>query len=290
MVEEDEQGESVDNMKKKTDIDEEGYKVEDSCDNEKSRDINYHDHPSLEHQELEIGYCQIEIGYCQIEIEQLKQQVQHLTSANMKLRHILMSSLQKNRRSLLAVLKQMKLLQRSVFGARVIKDDDQKTKFCTGLENYKLFLCLFRLLQPLVKPDRRSMLIDEFFLVLMKLRLGVPNNDLAYRINVSEPYVSAFFHKWLKVMATELRHLIAWPNDFKIRQNMPNCFRKHFMSTKCIIDCFEIFIERHTFFQACAATYSNYKKHNTVKVLIAVAPSGSICFISKHGVEGYLTR
>ena len=26
---------------------------------------------------------------------------------------------------------------------------------------------------------------------------------------------------------------------------------------------------------------SNYKKHNTVKVFIAVSPTGSICFISK---------
>uniref|UniRef100_A0A1X7SVZ4 DDE Tnp4 domain-containing protein n=1 Tax=Amphimedon queenslandica TaxID=400682 RepID=A0A1X7SVZ4_AMPQE len=32
---------------------------------------------------------------------------------------------------------------------------------------------------------------------------------------------------------------------------------------------------------SCVACYSNYKKHNTVKVLIAVTPTGSICFISK---------
>ena len=34
-------------------------------------------------------------------------------------------------------------------------------------------------------------------------------------------------------------------------------------------------------FSARAATYSNYKKHNTIKVLIAIAPTGAIIFISK---------
>ena len=34
-------------------------------------------------------------------------------------------------------------------------------------------------------------------------------------------------------------------------------------------------------FDVQAATYSNYKKHNTAKVLIAVSPTGSIAYISK---------
>ena len=49
----------------------------------------------------------------------------------------------------------------------------------------------------------------------------------------------------------------------------------------CIIDCFEVFIEKPSLLDARAKTYSNYKKHNTIKVLLAVTPTGSICFISK---------
>ena len=49
---------------------------------------------------------------------------------------------------------------------------------------------------------------------------------------------------------------------------------------KCIIDCFEIFIERPVAFTARAATYSNYKKYNTVKVFIGVSPTGAITYIS----------
>ena len=62
---------------------------------------------------------------------------------------------------------------------------------------------------------------------------------------------------------------------------MPAVFKPYFQNARCITDCFEFFIVRLLSFQARAATYSNYKKHNTVKVFIAVAPTGSISFISK---------
>ena len=62
---------------------------------------------------------------------------------------------------------------------------------------------------------------------------------------------------------------------------MPVSFRKHYSKVKCIIDCFKIFIERPVSFEACTATYSNYKKHNTVKVFIVIMPTGSISFISQ---------
>ena len=44
-----------------------------------------------------------------------------------------------------------------------------------------------------------------------------------------------------------------------------------------------VYLRLHTpvSFGTRAATYSNYKKHNTVKVFIAIAPTGAITFISK---------
>ena len=81
-------------------------------------------------------------------------------------------------------------------------------------------------------------------------------------------------------MYNNLKQLIIWPDTETLRQNLPSVFRSNFGHTKCIIDCFEIFIERPLLFTARAATYSNYKKHNTVKVFIGIAPTGAIVFIS----------
>ena len=171
------------------------------------------------------------------------------------------------------------------FGVDTIKDDDKATCFYTGISRYAQFICLFNLLVPVIpKKDFTKSdlsLCDEFFGFLLKLHLGVPYLDIAYCLNVSEATVQKFFMKWLDVASQELQCLIVWPDEEQLRLNMPVCFRKHYMGVKCIIDCFEIFIERPSSYVARAVTYSNYKKHNTIKVFIAVAPTGSICFISK---------
>ena len=54
---------------------------------------------------------------------------------------------------------------------------------------------------------------------------------------------------------------------------MPRCFKYSFeKKATIIIDCFEIFIERPSNLLARAQTFSNYKHHNTVKVLIGITP------------------
>ena len=63
---------------------------------------------------------------------------------------------------------------------------------------------------------------------------------------------------------------------------MPQCFIDSFgYKTTVIIDCFEIFINRPTNLMARAQIFSNYKHHNTVKVLIGISPQGMISFVSE---------
>ena len=62
---------------------------------------------------------------------------------------------------------------------------------------------------------------------------------------------------------------------------MPTVFKETYPRCRCIIDCSEIFIETPTNFTAKAQTYSNYKRHNTIKFLIGVTPFGTISFLSQ---------
>ena len=57
--------------------------------------------------------------------------------------------------------------------------------------------------------------------------------------------------------------------------------QKHYSKVGFIIDCTEVFIERPTSLEVRSQMSSNYEKHNTIKFLIAIAPSGVICFLSK---------
>ena len=50
-----------------------------------------------------------------------------------------------------------------------------------------------------------------------------------------------------------------------------------------ILDCFEIFIERPSGLQAHASIWSNYKHHNTAKVLLDIAPQGVIKVLGRPG-------
>ena len=60
---------------------------------------------------------------------------------------------------------------------------------------------------------------------------------------------------------------------------MPTC--SFFPKCVVIIDCFEIFIEKPNDLTARAQSFSKYKHHNTVKVLIGITPQGSISFVSE---------
>ena len=60
------------------------------------------------------------------------------------------------------------------------------------------------------------------------------------------------------------------------------CFRESFgQSVAVIIDCFEVFIERPANLLARACTWSSYKHHNTIKVLIGITPQGVISYVSQ---------
>lgn len=121
---------------------------------------------------------------------------------------------------------------------------------------------------------------DHLLLILMKLRLGLSNRDLAYRFNIFESTVSKMLRSWLPVMAIVLKSLIKWPSKGAVLKNMPKSFRRHFKRCRCIIDCTEIFVERPSDLTARAQTWSNFKHNNTVKYLVGITPAGAVSFLS----------
>lgn len=116
----------------------------------------------------------------------------------------------------------------------------------------------------------------------MKLRLNIPFQELAYRFRVSVPTVSRIFAVWITVMDIRLSPLIVWPEREQLWKTMPMCFQYSFgKKTTVVIDCFEVFIDKPTNLLARAQTFSSYKHHNTIKVLIGISPQGTISFVSE---------
>ena len=166
-------------------------------------------------------------------------------------------------------------------GVSMIKENNERTSFYTGLSSWSVFVHVFLFLSPYVVPAVSLTLEDEFFLVLMRLRLGLLMEDLAAHFAVTTTVASRSFQKWLDIMYYRLKFLIMWPSREVIRQNMLPAFKQLYPNCVCIIDCSEIFTDIPTRFEARSIMYSNYKKHNTIKFLIGITPCGSISFLSQ---------
>jgi len=160
---------------------------------------------------------------------------------------------------------------------------DEYTLLHTGLPNFKLLKAIFDHVAKGLPADGASKLshFQEFMCVMLKLRMNLPNEFMSFLFHVSPATMSRIILKWLKRMDMRLSDLIRWPERGALRKTMPECFKEAFGSkVAVIIDCFEIFIERPSNLLARAATWSNYKHHNTCKVLIGITPQGTISFVS----------
>ena len=90
-----------------------------------------------------------------------------------------------------------------------------------------------------------------FFLVLIKLRLGLTNSDLAYRFSISQSTASVILNAWLPFLANHFTSFICWPSREENKNTFPKCFQ-NFPNTIGIIDCTEGAIENPSLAKAQA--------------------------------------
>ena len=176
------------------------------------------------------------------------------------------------------------------------ENDKEKVKFYTGLPSFHILNTVFlQVSAHVTRKSRNLTTFQEFIMTLMKLKLDMPFKDLSYRFDVSLPTVSRVFTAWMVALDVRLSPLIKWPDREDLWRTMPQCFQVSFgQKTTVIIDCFEIFICRPSNLLARAQTFSSYKHHNTVKVLIGITPQGTISFVSNawggRTSDKYLTK
>ena len=121
--------------------------------------------------------------------------------------------------------------------------------------------------------------IDEFFMVLMRLRLGLLIEDIAQRFHISKSTCSEILNHWITYLSLKLSFLIPWPSGQDIAKRLPTKF-KRYPRCRVIIDCTEIFTQTPQSLQYKTLLYSHYKSHMTYKSLIGIDPTGTITFVS----------
>lgn len=210
-----------------------------------------------------------------------KRTIHTLTNNNRKLKTRVNKLINYNNVTNLKLIQAKESLKNHLF---IKNENEKKMKFYTGLPSFEVFENLFDLVQNHVDRDESSTKLtrrQEFMIVLMRLRLGLLEEDLGYRFGIAQSTISRILSHWIGVMATRLSFLIQWPERDQLRKTMPACFLENFEQCAVILDCFEIFIEKPNDLTARAQTYSQYKHHNTVKVLLGITPQGTISFVSE---------
>ena len=174
-----------------------------------------------------------------------------------------------------------------------VKHSDQKVMFYTGVPDAATFEALFNEIESdAAKQTARSFassergrprylrIIDEFFLVLIRLRLGLLLEDLADRFNISTSLCCIIFNRWIDYLDVQFSFLVKWPTRKAVDDHMPQSFRQKYPKCRVILDCTEIRTETPASLQHKSLMYSDYKSHMTWKGLVGISPAGVVTFVS----------
>ena len=129
------------------------------------------------------------------------------------------------------------------------------------------------------RPTRCLPLIDELFLFLVYLSLGLKERDLADRFNIHQSTVSRIIRTWANFLYTVLGAVGIWMAPDAVRAMMPSEFERY-SDTQVILDCTELKCQTPSSLLLQSEMYSQYKSHTTVKGMIGVSPHGAVTFVS----------
>lgn len=177
------------------------------------------------------------------------------------------------------------------------KNDPEKVRFYTGLPNYFVFETVMLLLVPHMKGDKNAKLskFQQLLLTLMRLRLDLRNQDLAYRFGVKVATVTRTVHRIINIMFTTLvPTAVFWPSRVELRKNLPAALRCTYPDCAVIIDCFRVSLEKafsvdvNQEVTSTALTTPAQSTVNELKYVIGVAPQGVVTFVSR-GSPGHVS-
>ena len=164
--------------------------------------------------------------------------------------------------------------------AELTLKDDTDCLLYTGIPLLE-FKTLVSCLQHFAPKSSTLPAEDQILLTLMKLRQNFVIADLAKRFKMSPGQVSKTLKFWIDVIAEHTQDLIPWLPRETIKATLPKAFMDSFPNTTCIIDCTESVLQKAKNLDSRTESYSHYYASNTVKYLVATAPSGIVMYISE---------
>lgn len=116
-------------------------------------------------------------------------------------------------------------------------------QYYTGLPSYVVFEGLYKAFSSAMPqvtrgPSRALRGAEEFLMVLVRLRTGMPVKEVARNFGITVSSFSKIFSKWILFLQKALRKVTRFPSLSEVRRNLPRHFSE-FDDTHIVIDCTE---------------------------------------------------
>lgn len=153
----------------------------------------------------------------------------------------------------------------------------------TGIHSMALLETLVKLLQKdygkLIRTHQMP-LKYQVVLTFMRLKLDLPFASLSALFECTATTCKSIFTDVLKHLAVHLKCAIPWLSKEQILERIPKCFKPSYRNTRVILDCTEVSVTKTDCAKCRIMTYSQYKSKHTIKLMLGVAPSGVLTFIT----------
>lgn len=178
--------------------------------------------------------------------------------------------------------------QHPAYSVHTYKNETRVLHFYTGLEDYNKLMFVFYSLGDAVKnlnyfydkPPLHLDPLEQFCMTLLILRRHREFEDVAVTYRTSVKQVTNIFITWIRYMAIKWRSIDLWLKRDAVTKYMPLDFHDKYPNTRVLIDATECPIRKPRLPTAQQITFSTYKNRNTIKLLVGLAPSGLITYIS----------
>lgn len=123
---------------------------------------------------------------------------------------------------------------------------------------------------------------NQILLFLMKMRTNLTFEMLGFLFGCSRSTVSNIFLSFLYACydCFYLGTMSEMPSREKNQESLPKSFQ-NLRNCRVTIDCTEFLMENPKSLEQAVSTFSHYKSRNTMKILVGVAPNGTLTYISK---------
>ncbi|KAH0626448.1 hypothetical protein JD844_001426 [Phrynosoma platyrhinos] len=256
-------------------------------------ELLYHLQQSVEARQKECQELQLEAENCSLRCER-----NQLESTSQRLQ----KELDASSATTLTLSRQLRGQQEvqahhGAFSLESVKNNGKWMRFYTGFDGYPQLMVFMDFLLNSEgeqgSPDSRlpSALSPEnqLFLVLVRLRLGLLLQDLAFRFHISESTASRYWRSWMEIMERRLRQPLMGINRF-VGQRYIDIFKpqrliRHQDMPLVALDCAELLFEAQGRTRGKGDGRRGPRARYFVHGYALVAPSGFLTFGAGAGEE-----